>query len=33
MVDWTSALAAKTRSKRYAKALRHLISANVGRFS
>ncbi|HAU74985.1 glycosyltransferase family 2 protein [Agrobacterium sp. 33MFTa1.1] len=33
MVDWTSALAAKTRSKRYAKALRHLISANVGRFT
>jgi hypothetical protein len=33
MVDWTSALAAKTRSKRYAKALRHLISANVQRFT
>ncbi len=33
MVDWGSALAAKTRSRRYAKALRHLISANIQRFS
>lgn len=33
MQDWTSALAAKTRSKRYAKALRHLLSANYQRFS
>ncbi|NWJ26919.1 polysaccharide biosynthesis glycosyltransferase UppG [Rhizobium sp. RM] len=32
MVDWTSALAAKTKSKRYAKALRHLITANIQRF-
>lgn len=33
MVDWSSALATKTRSKRYLKALKHLISANVERFS
>jgi hypothetical protein len=33
MLDWTSALAAKTRSKRYAKALKHLLSANYQRFS
>jgi hypothetical protein len=33
MVDWSSAIAAKSRSKRYLKALKHLISANMERFS
>lgn len=32
MVNWASALAAKTRRKRYVKALRHLIAANIERF-
>jgi hypothetical protein len=33
MLDWSSALAAKTRTKRYTKALKHLIAANYQRFS
>lgn len=33
MMDWSTALAGKTRSKRYIKALKHLISANLERFS
>jgi hypothetical protein len=33
MLDWSSAIAAKSRSKRYLKALKHLISANIERFS
>jgi hypothetical protein len=32
MQDWSQALAGRSRSKRFKKALRHLISANLSRF-